>query len=390
MLLLRPDLVDESFRTLPPARYSMVRRIVPNYPLNGGAGLRGPPGAGRSDVRQGDHRGAHARGDDDRSTACSTAGSSRPTVTRRSSRCRSSARTSGARPAPTAAVSRARAGPHRLAATAARPHVSDLALVEPAADGVAPAHAQPAGRAQRRSIARSPTALEQALERVAAMDDIRVLLVGGARRAFCAGNDIREMETITGEEAQALATRQAALMDRFCTPAAGDAGRDRRPRPRWRADARRRSGYAHRLRPRSPRLAGGDARLQPGYGIARFLDIAGGGLAATLLLSGRTSPRHRSVEDGAGQPRGRVADARRERAEVGGGNRRVTARRAGCDEGDRRCHPRRHARAAEPELTAPPSAPAPPPATASAPSPPASPEADGSPDILAGAGGDAA
>ena len=36
MLLLRPDLVDESFRTLPPARYSMVRRIVPNYPLKGG------------------------------------------------------------------------------------------------------------------------------------------------------------------------------------------------------------------------------------------------------------------------------------------------------------------------------------------------------------------
>jgi creatinine amidohydrolase len=36
MLLLRPDLVDESFRTLPPVRYSMLRRIVPNYPLKGG------------------------------------------------------------------------------------------------------------------------------------------------------------------------------------------------------------------------------------------------------------------------------------------------------------------------------------------------------------------
>ena len=44
MLLLRPDLVDESFRTLPPARYSMVRRIVPNYPLkNGGQGYVGHP-----------------------------------------------------------------------------------------------------------------------------------------------------------------------------------------------------------------------------------------------------------------------------------------------------------------------------------------------------------
>jgi hypothetical protein len=44
MLLLRPDLVDESYRTLPPARYSMVRRIVPNYPLkNGGQGYVGHP-----------------------------------------------------------------------------------------------------------------------------------------------------------------------------------------------------------------------------------------------------------------------------------------------------------------------------------------------------------
>ena len=44
MLLLRPDLVDESFRTLPPARYSLVSRVVPNYPLrNGGQGYVGHP-----------------------------------------------------------------------------------------------------------------------------------------------------------------------------------------------------------------------------------------------------------------------------------------------------------------------------------------------------------
>ncbi|HXD97429.1 MAG TPA: enoyl-CoA hydratase/isomerase family protein, partial [Candidatus Acidoferrum sp.] len=58
-------------------------------------------------------------------------------------------------------------------------------------------------------------ALERALERVAAMEDVRVLLVCGEGRAFCAGNDIKEMETITGDEAQALATRHAVLMDRF-------------------------------------------------------------------------------------------------------------------------------------------------------------------------------
>jgi creatinine amidohydrolase len=44
MLLLRPDLVDESFRSLPPARYSLVSRVVPNYPLrNGGQGYVGHP-----------------------------------------------------------------------------------------------------------------------------------------------------------------------------------------------------------------------------------------------------------------------------------------------------------------------------------------------------------
>ena len=44
MLLLRPDLVDTSYRTLPPARYSWPRRVVPNYALkNGGQGYVGHP-----------------------------------------------------------------------------------------------------------------------------------------------------------------------------------------------------------------------------------------------------------------------------------------------------------------------------------------------------------
>ena len=44
MLLLRPDLVDDTYRTLPPARYSWPRRVVPNYALkNGGQGYVGHP-----------------------------------------------------------------------------------------------------------------------------------------------------------------------------------------------------------------------------------------------------------------------------------------------------------------------------------------------------------
>jgi creatinine amidohydrolase len=44
MLLLRPDLVDGGYRTLPPARYTLSDKIVPNYPLrNGGQGYVGHP-----------------------------------------------------------------------------------------------------------------------------------------------------------------------------------------------------------------------------------------------------------------------------------------------------------------------------------------------------------
>ena len=44
MLMIRPDLVDPSYRTLPPARYSLRDRAIPNYPLrNGGQGYVGHP-----------------------------------------------------------------------------------------------------------------------------------------------------------------------------------------------------------------------------------------------------------------------------------------------------------------------------------------------------------
>ncbi|MBI1736036.1 MAG: creatininase family protein [Candidatus Rokubacteria bacterium] len=44
MLMLRPDLVDAAYRHLPPARYALVERLVPNYPLRGdGQGYVGHP-----------------------------------------------------------------------------------------------------------------------------------------------------------------------------------------------------------------------------------------------------------------------------------------------------------------------------------------------------------
>lgn len=47
MLMLRPDLVDDGYRDLPPARYAMIERVVPNYPLRGGGqGYIGHPALG--------------------------------------------------------------------------------------------------------------------------------------------------------------------------------------------------------------------------------------------------------------------------------------------------------------------------------------------------------
>ncbi|MEK7700501.1 MAG: enoyl-CoA hydratase/isomerase family protein [candidate division NC10 bacterium] len=131
-------------------------------------------------------------------------------------------------------------------------------------------------------------ALEEALDRVAAMDDVSVLVITGRGRAFCAGNDIAEMATLTGDEAQALATRQAVLMDRFgrlpqVTVAAIDG---------WALGGGLMLAVAQDLRVASDRarfaLPEVTLGFNPGYGIERLLDVVPGGWARELLLTGRT------------------------------------------------------------------------------------------------------
>jgi creatinine amidohydrolase len=47
MLMLRPDLVDHAWSTLPPATYTLPERLVPDYPLRGGGqGYVGHPALG--------------------------------------------------------------------------------------------------------------------------------------------------------------------------------------------------------------------------------------------------------------------------------------------------------------------------------------------------------
>jgi enoyl-CoA hydratase/carnithine racemase len=132
------------------------------------------------------------------------------------------------------------------------------------------------------------TALEQALDRVATLEAVVVLLVEGRGRAFCAGNDIAEMQELSGEEAQALSERFAVIMDRF----------SRLPQVTLAAiDGYALGGGCMLAVAQDLRIASDRARLglpevtlgfNPGYGIARFLDVAGGGHGRDLLLTGRT------------------------------------------------------------------------------------------------------
>jgi enoyl-CoA hydratase len=130
--------------------------------------------------------------------------------------------------------------------------------------------------------------LEETLERVATMADVTVLVVAGRGRAFCAGNDIKEMETVTPEDAEALARRHATLMDRFATlPQVTIAAVDG-----FALGGGLMLAVAQDLRVASDRARFGLPEVtlgfNPGYGIARLLDVVAGGHARDLLLTGRT------------------------------------------------------------------------------------------------------
>ena len=132
------------------------------------------------------------------------------------------------------------------------------------------------------------SALEEALERVAAMDEVRVLVVAGRGRAFCAGNDIKEMQTIAPDEAEALARRHAAIVQRFSSlPQVTIAAVDG-----YALGGGLMLAIAQDLRVASDRARFGLPEVTlgfpPAYGIARLLDVVAGGHARDLLLTGRT------------------------------------------------------------------------------------------------------
>ncbi len=130
-------------------------------------------------------------------------------------------------------------------------------------------------------------ALEDSLRRLEGAKAGSVVIVAGRGSAFCAGNDIAEMPALKPAEAKALARRWQRIMDRFA----------RLPQVTIAAV----HGYALgggcmlaaaqdlRIAEVSARFGLPEVTLgfNPSYGIARLLDIVGGGPARDLLLTGR-------------------------------------------------------------------------------------------------------
>jgi enoyl-CoA hydratase/carnithine racemase len=130
-------------------------------------------------------------------------------------------------------------------------------------------------------------ALESALGQLERSKSVGVVIVSGRGRAFCAGNDIAEMPSLGPAEARALSRRWQKIMDRFARL------------PQVTIAAVR--GYAlgggcMLAAAQDLRIAEASARFglpevtlgfNPSYGIARILDVVGGGPARDLLLTGR-------------------------------------------------------------------------------------------------------
>ena len=130
-------------------------------------------------------------------------------------------------------------------------------------------------------------ALESALARLATAEDTRVVVVAGRGRSFCAGADISEMPALAPTEAEALAGRWQRIMDGFAAlPQVTIAA----------VQGHALGGGLMLAIAQDLRVAEASARFglpevtlgfNPGYGIARLLDIAGGAHARDLMLTAR-------------------------------------------------------------------------------------------------------
>lgn len=130
-------------------------------------------------------------------------------------------------------------------------------------------------------------ALEVALARLAGADEVRAVVVAGRGRSFCAGADISEMPTLSPDEAETLAQRWQRIMDGFAAlPQVTIAA----------VQGHALGGGLMLAIAQDLRVAEASARFglpevslgfNPGYGIARLLDVAGGAHGRDLMLTAR-------------------------------------------------------------------------------------------------------
>jgi enoyl-CoA hydratase len=132
------------------------------------------------------------------------------------------------------------------------------------------------------------SALEEALGRLRGMTDVSVVIVAGRGRGFCAGNDIAEMAELSPTDAEALADRQARVMDEFAALSQVTIAE---------VHGFALGGGCMLAAAQDLRIAASDARFglpevslgfNPAYGIARLCDLIGGAHARDLMLTART------------------------------------------------------------------------------------------------------
>lgn len=130
-------------------------------------------------------------------------------------------------------------------------------------------------------------ALDPALAALERAHDVSVLIVSGRGRAFCAGNDIGEMPALDADTAESLSARWQQITDRFADLPQVTIAAVRGPAL---------GGGLMLALAQDLRVAEMSARFglpevtlgfNPSYGIARLLDILGGGHGRDLLLTGR-------------------------------------------------------------------------------------------------------
>lgn len=140
--------------------------------------------------------------------------------------------------------------------------------------------------------------LDAALNAVATDARIRVVILSGRGRAFCAGSDIKDLAGVSSADAERIVRREAELCQRF----------EELPQPTIAAvEGYALGGGAALLLYQNIRIASETAVFglpevtlgwNPAFGMARLTRLIGRGWASDLMLTGRTIAAHEALAIG--------------------------------------------------------------------------------------------